>query len=149
VFTTTLQPLICKDTYITMHCVSTLLMYTHFYQLEFMRAFARGKLNETRRDRDCFSRLIEYAYEKINMVPKDTMTLMVTKANWTLQQYIQLTDILFIDNNLNVSTNVCTVHMHCCSVCYDKLAILLLYADYYSYHTAHHALLVHCLHFGQ
>jgi hypothetical protein len=74
-----------------------------------VRAFARGKLNETRRDRDFFYRLIEYAYEKINMVPEDTVTLMATKANWTLQQYIQLTDILFNDNNLNVSTRMCVL----------------------------------------
>jgi hypothetical protein len=72
-----------------------------------VRAFARGKLHETRRDRDFFYRLIEYAYEKINLAPDDTMTLMATKANWTLQQYIQMTDILF--NELNVSTCVCVL----------------------------------------
>jgi hypothetical protein len=80
--------------------------YVHtLYQLEFVSVFVRGKLHETRRDRDFFYMLIEYAYEKINRSSEDTMTLMATKANWTLQQYIQLTDILFNDNNLNVSSH--------------------------------------------
>jgi hypothetical protein len=104
--------------------VLSILLYTPTHQLEFVSSFKRGKLNETRRDRDFFFRLLEYGYQKINLVPEDTTTLMPTKAHWTLEQYIKLTDILFNDNNLNVSVSVCVLQccfVHVCTALYRTM----------------------------